>query len=445
MALLTITSSNPDLSYVLAKNPNTILENQAPFEKSLRRGKVYGWFTKNELAGNLHDSFVLFFKDANTETSFGVQEEFEYLDVSRYCHPYTIIGMITQALNSATKGTGPSMDADKPGFLTKVNSTIKVPARVAKSIQQGLSAKTSEGFTQEVSFVELAKDIFQVTVITSTANEALNLLQVVCILACLEIDDIRIPLDKAALTKYAKILNKANAPFYLRHLLSTRAITTRTVFEELAPVLQQDSIKLVYGNTQTQRHDAIRKALQLSTASILIDIGCGELFHSRKLSSKYDNVIAVEADPGVYAGAVRLRSRYGLENVQVLNLAVTAENVKQDLTIVGADILLSEVLEHMEVVEALGLLSAILDVEKDTDDFPGLVVVTLPNHDFNQYFGIPEGEFRHPDHKWEPGYEEWSDIAVTLAAEYGWQVNVEPLGSTLNDSSMGIVTTFFQA
>jgi hypothetical protein len=67
----------------------------------------------------------------------------------------------------------------------------------------------------------------------------------------------------------------------------------------------------------------------------------------------------------------------------------------------GADVILSEVLEHIEKDEALKLLQALRQVEVNK------LIITVPNKDFNEFYGMAETEFRHDDHKWEPTYDEW--------------------------------------
>ena len=96
MSILTVSSTNPNLSYIISKNPATILAEKKPFERDLRKGRVYGWFPKPD-----NTMFRLMFQDSPVDNSFGPNSDFEYLDVSRYSNPYIPIGMIKAALDSA--------------------------------------------------------------------------------------------------------------------------------------------------------------------------------------------------------------------------------------------------------------------------------------------------------------------------------------------------------
>jgi hypothetical protein len=59
---------------------------------------------------------------------------------------------------------------------------------------------------------------------------------------------------------------------------------------------------------------------------------------------------------------------------------------------------------------------------------PGLVVITTPNSEYNVRFGIPEGEFRHPEHEFEwsrARFRKWGD---GLAERNGYSVEYAALG-----------------
>jgi hypothetical protein len=70
--ILTLTSTDPNFSYILSKNPNTQAA-QGEVSKEVRKGHVYGFFSEP-------NQYNIAFIDAPNDTSYGSQE-FEYQDL----------------------------------------------------------------------------------------------------------------------------------------------------------------------------------------------------------------------------------------------------------------------------------------------------------------------------------------------------------------------------
>ena len=99
---------------------------------------------------------------------------------------------------------------------------------------------------------------------------------------------------------------------------------------------------------------------------------------------------------------------------------------------------MTEVLEHMTRDRAESLLVSLLKSEARK------IVVTVPNANFNKHYGL-EGSFRHDDHQFEPTFEDWCDDMVTLAAQYGWDVDNVPIGDVVDDQSVSTMSVFTRA
>ncbi len=95
LALLTIKSTNPQFSFILSKNPSSGL-----LVKSCRLGHLYGWFSLNN-----SQEYYIWFRDSDTEVSYkeNPDDQFEYLDISRYNSPMFPANAITEMLGSASK------------------------------------------------------------------------------------------------------------------------------------------------------------------------------------------------------------------------------------------------------------------------------------------------------------------------------------------------------
>lgn len=430
MALLTISSNNPKLSFVVSKNPHTIAESGKPFAKDLRKGRLYGWFTD----GLNGQSFRLWFKDSPVESSFaeGALSEFEYLDTTRYGSPYLPIMMIQTALATASKDPTEedvAVGPDGTAYTTRVVTVIKVGShRLLDQMANHYAGRAT------ITHQEVTLGYYEIIVQAPTAFVALNVLQVICVLYAMRDKDSYVQLDKAGVLKYINVINRTDAPYYVRYLFASRAITTRSVFEEMKPLLETETIKLNYGDTRMQRYDAI--APMLNGSGTLVDIGCGEMFYTLKMVQKYGTIFAVDADQEIAeANQGRIKNR-AIANVNALHQAVTPEWVSEnDAIFQGSDVLITEVLEHMPEAEADSLLKALLSTDARR------VVATVPNGTFNENYGLSE-DFRHPDHHYEPSFEAWSDYVTTLAAEKGWDVHVSQIGDIVNGQSVSTMAVF---
>lgn len=420
MSILTITSTNPNLSHVISKNPETISSTKKPFERDLRKGRLYGWFTNKSAT-----QFRLHFVDSSVENSFGSQE-FEFLDIYRYASPYAPIAMIAEGLRSAL--TKPN-EYDVPEFKTSVTTNIRIPERVLNRLSK----------LKDLSYFLIVDDHYKIQVESNSVHAALNQLQIVCFLACLADYETYIPLKEEVLEKYIRSLNTFDAPYAIRYMVASRAISSRQSFDKLAPLLNTETINLNYGDTRIQRQDELVK--YLTGGETLFDIGCGEMFHSFKFMKTYNSVFAVEANEELYKFACAKVARKKLDDkVFPLHATVNAEWVRDNETILKtSDVLIGECLEHMEKKEAIELLHALIDVG------PQKIVITVPNKDFNHNYGIADDEFRHPDHEWEPTYVEFQDLvfkAAESSTEQAWTFTLGGIGDSVNGVHLSLIAVF---
>jgi hypothetical protein len=106
-------------------------------------------------------------------------------------------------------------------------------------------------------------------------------------------------------------------------------------------------------------------------------------------------------------------------------------------------VLLTEVLEHMPRESAVSLLGTIL--RKAQGAGVKAVAITMPNGKFNKYFGIPDGEMRHPDHKWEPqGFDDFAEFVTEARKESSLSTgHLEFHSSSSMDGEAIFFTTIF--
>ena len=92
---------------------------------------------------------------------------------------------------------------------------------------------------------------------------------------------------------------------------------------------------------------------------------------------------------------------------------------------------LVEVIEHIEPDRLASVERVVFELAK-----PGVVVVTTPNREFNAKFeGMPPGQLRHADHRFEWTRAEFQGWVDGVSSRFGYTARVEPIGE--EDETLG--------
>jgi hypothetical protein len=445
MSILTVGSNNEKFSYIIQKNPATISDSKTPFVRELRRGKAYGWFT--DKSGR---EFRMLFKDSDIEVSFNNTNNggFEYLDKTRYSSPYAPILLISKCLSTAAKSQSEfdtssatitvedGQPAEQPPETAFVLHTAYCETLVRTPNMSALANlvrhySNSGNQAVNVSLREIHSGYHMVRVEADTVYKALNILQIVCLVQCLYDNATYVRLSPEDLEKYVRCLNASDAPYFVRYLFQRSAVRSRQQFNRLLQDMQGSGMKLCFGDTRQQRFDAINKALGNTRADNLVDIGCGEMFYSLRMRGEYECVYAVEKDEDRHNLNLLKVEDKGGDNVVPLHATATAQWVQENAELFDdADVLLTEVVEHMEYESAVALVKAILE-----HTCAWRVCVTVPNRTFNVMYDLEDDEFRHDDHKWEPTEKEFRKFVLDTKPN---NVSIENfLADTVNISGVG--------
>lgn len=389
-------STNPKFSWVTRKNPETQTSKNAPFKKSLRRGAIFGWFNEAQ------DEFRMFFKDSETECSFALNGDFEYLDRTRYCSPYLPIAAINELLRSAQNE---DCAEDVEGFENSFRCLVELP-------EVRMAERFARDFPVEVKMDMVGKQLCNLTFKTQkNIRFLLNAVITFLIVQAIRDENLYIPMDEAAILKYLEATNYIDAGYYFRHSLQLRCIRSPNIFKEVKEKLTQNGrFNINFSGTQQHRFDWVQKVLSEDRSACLHDVGCGELYYTRRLNKLYSHVWAWDADEEIRGHNVWFIENR-IEAGRVTSMGSYDPSVAERLE--ESDVLMTEVLEHMDQADAKQLLKETM--EKGARR----VVITVPNQKFNRFYGIPPGEFRHDDHKYEPNpWEFYSMVKECMIEGY---------------------------
>lgn len=414
MAIVQVKSRDPNFGFIIRKNPASGMQ-----LKSIRQGTAFGWYSQENTA------FNIYFKDADNAVSFGDQE-FEYLNTTRYNSPIFVLSAMGEYFGSTVKE---QIDLDVDG----IEKSFFINMIDIRSIFQ---LHTFEKYFPEfeIEYHPLAGKSYSVEVKTKNSFHLLfNYINLMMLFIALTSEEF-IQLDQGSIEKYLQSIERLDAPFFIRYLFSRNMLKTKNQFDKYHNRLQNtklyQSVKMDYGDTSMQRRNRIRNMLTFDKP--ILDIGCGEGFYAIPFSMNlpkdktYHAIDVVEELTNTVAKKARNK---GIENIELYN-HIDEFLVSYDGEVV--DIILTEVIEHMPIEESRELIQKIID-GVNFDKF----IITVPNKDFNQFYMIEDGSFRHHDHNWEPTTVEFQELIKGEIPDK-FSVNFVNIGDTVNDISTSI-------
>lgn len=182
---------------------------------------------------------------------------------------------------------------------------------------------------------------------------------------------------------------------------------------------------------------AVVNALRRADAHTVIDLGCGEGKLMKRLFEErvFDRIAG--ADVSVRSLTIA-RERLRLDELpdkqrRKIDL-FQASVVYRDARFSGFDAAaLVEVIEHVDPPRLGALARTVFRHAR-----PRTVIVTTPNAEHNARFGMAKGALRHKDHRFEWTRAEFRAWADRVASEYGYSVELHPIGEM--DESLGAPT-----
>jgi len=174
-----------------------------------------------------------------------------------------------------------------------------------------------------------------------------------------------------------------------------------------------------------QRFAAVLDIVRVSGGGRVLDLGCGdgELTLALALEPAIETILGLDLD------AAALEALCGkLESLPAAaRTKVTlhhASYLVPDPGLQGFDMaLMVETIEHIDP-DRLSLVEHAVFATIA----PPIVVVTMPNADFNALLGVPPHRLRHPDHRFEWGRDRFARWAEGVARRQGYGVARHDLG-----------------
>ena len=187
-----------------------------------------------------------------------------------------------------------------------------------------------------------------------------------------------------------------------------------------------------------QRIAAVTRVLAESSATRVLDLGCGEgrLLEALMASPRFAEIVGVDVSTGALTRAERRLKLDRLPDRQRNRVKLLQGSLTyRDRRLAGYDAAaVVEALEHLDPARLPMFEQALFGHAK-----PGTVVLTTPNREYNVlYPGIPDGGLRHPDHRFEWTRDEFRAWADAVAEEHGYTVTHLPVGAV--DAAHGAPT-----
>lgn len=176
-----------------------------------------------------------------------------------------------------------------------------------------------------------------------------------------------------------------------------------------------------------QRLDAVLAGLVASGAQSVLDLGCGEGQLLRKLLAEpqFSRIVGMDV---AYRELLRAKIRLHYDELpdrQRNRLTLLQGSLLyRDQRLEGFDAAaLVEVIEHVEPARLPDLTRVVFGFIA-----PKVVFLTTPNADYNELYGMDEGQTRHDDHRFEWSRTEFSAWCAATAGQFGYEVGVSGVG-----------------
>ncbi len=427
--MFALTSSNPQLSYVLGKNPASGLS-----VTPVKAGILATWYSKH-----VPLTWCATFIDSPNKASFGTDgsppESGDYLNVARYAALQLVQMVIGRYLDhllsphASRNKVEYDVKADQtlvlsPVWLPRFDPELHIRCAAMMGLELVVQPLPLPGRT--ATGPPLKSHLFQLTLRLPQGTVA-TLVQQLYLFTLLW--DKSIPFHKVTVAdeqirKVAQVMNQVNPPFFMRkHILLHLVGTNEKATAQYGPQLAWPGLTFAAGTNAMIRQRFVEQQLHSLPVAItrLVDFGCGDHVNRQRRQLgmvegdwKY---IGVDADPLV---------RQKLAKFEGPQFMLSADlNLESEVAGQRTVVLATEVMEHISLDEGRTALRRILSWN------PVAVILTTPNVEFNPFYGLPPGTFRHADHTHEFGRADWEAFLKQAVEDRPYTVCTSTTGDTV--------------
>lgn len=397
MAFIKLTSENEKLSFILEKNPATQVANGAPFKRNSKMYSNFLWFEND----NHVSLFSKYLNPKNTKSKF------ENLDFTQYTKGEVYLQLIDNLLRSA---------------LNKDNELDTQPAQLVFTVYNHAELDYKERLPHVVKDCVTRYKQSTITIEAPTVKKALETCCLISLITSFYDENYYVENDQYI--KYLKFAVGLTEEYsLLRQMVSF--IKSDALYEQALPYIETTPFIIKRPRAFDARRNFYRDEMVQKTKSTeLLELGCGEGNYLKSHLKQYTKVNSIEPDEEVFVDATHMVRKIKAEETITLHNTDAMSYLNSIDTLEGIDVLLTEVLEHIEYKESMHIISKVISLS------PNKFLITLPNYDFNKYYGYKPGEFRHDDHLWEPSLSEFEFLVKKTKLHIKDQLkksyNVEP-------------------
>jgi hypothetical protein len=425
MAFLQLNSTNPELSFLINKNPSSL-----PLIKSIREGFSFAYYTEG-----LNTQYNIFFTDSPDTISFKDKSnpDFEYLSVNKYCSSFCYNSLINEYLSDSLRKQNVK-DIDDIYQHSITFSCYEL------DYQDYFLIFNKYFSNSKIDFTLIGKDIYNVTITTNKSLTYLLSVTTVFTIFSTLINKEDIYFDDKLVEKYLKLIVSIDSPYFIRYLYKKNFLSSSSnKFVNFKKILDESSTNkydFSIGDTHIQRYNHISKIITLDKS--LIDLGCGEGFYSTRYGKQLKNdnkefvIYSIDKDSEIIEDLKHTIRKKELEDyVYLFNdisefLEIYTEN---EFSNNKMDVLLTEVIEHLEIDDAKYLIKQVVD-NINFDKF----VITTPNQSFNQFYIFDDNvDSRHHDHKFEFNEIEFQSFLSNIIDNNLYNIEISYCGDTVNN------------
>lgn len=382
MAFIKLTSENPMMSYVLQKNPATQAEAGAPFTKNSKLYKNMLWFeTENHVS--------LFSKFLNERKS-----KSENLDFKQHTKGEVYLQLVDHMLRTA---------------LIANSEHDTHSATLEFTVYNHSELDYAERIPEYVTSCETIYKHSKIVIVAPTIKKALEVCCIISLLTAFYEPDYYIE-DAQFLKYFAFVVETTSEYSLLRQCISF--VKSQSLYKKAALLLESTPFIIRLPRAfDARRNFYINELVSKTDVKELLELGCGEGAYFKAHTKHYTTVNSIEPDADVFNEATHARRKIKAEEVITLHNTDAMSYLETVESLSGIDVLLTEVLEHIDYDESMAIIDKVLSLN------PNKFLITLPNHEFNTYYGYAPGEFRHDDHLWEPTIEQFTNIVDMLRSK----------------------------